>query len=107
MASRSSQAIFRAVADGTRRSILDLLNGSERSVNEIVARFRVSQPTISQHLEVLSEAGLVARRRDGRRILYRLKPGGLRRVYDWSAHYARFWPGRLEALGSLLDERRG
>ena len=107
MASRSSQAVFRAVSDGTRRSILDLLRRSERSVNDIVARFRVSQPTISQHLDVLSDAGLVARRRDGRRILYRLKPAGLRRVYDWSAPYARFWPDRLKALGSLLDEEHG
>jgi DNA-binding transcriptional ArsR family regulator len=107
MARRAASPVFRAVSDGTRREILDLLRGRERSVNEIVAKFRVSQPTISQHLEVLVRAGLVGRRRDGRRIFYRLRAGRLRAVYDWSAPFARFWPGKLEALGTLLDGKRG
>jgi DNA-binding transcriptional ArsR family regulator len=104
--SAAADEVFRCVSDPTRRAILDLLAESERSVSEIVERFDMSQPAISQHLRVLSDAGLVCRRRDGRRGLYRLDPKPLREVYDWSAHYARFWPEKLRALGALLDAKR-
>ncbi|HKR54908.1 MAG TPA: metalloregulator ArsR/SmtB family transcription factor [Gemmatimonadales bacterium] len=106
MNAATSDLVFRAVADPTRRGILDLLLGSPRSVGDIVGRFRVSQPTISVHLRVLARAGLVDRRRDGRRIFYGLRPEGIRRVHDWSAHYARFWEDRLRALGARLDQTR-
>jgi DNA-binding transcriptional ArsR family regulator len=95
--------VFRAVSDPTRRAILDLLAESDRSVGEIVSRFEMSQPAISQHLNVLTKARLVCRRRDGRRGVYSLSPERLARIYEWSAHYARFWPQRLRALGDLLD----
>lgn len=100
----ATEDVFRAVADPTRRAILDLLAAGERSVGEIVDRFDVSQPAISQHLRVLSDARLVCRRRDGRRGLYRLDARRLRAVHDWSAHYAKFWDEKLRALGRLLDE---
>lgn len=95
--------VFRAVSDPTRRAILDLLAESDRSVGEIVSRFDMTQPAISQHLTVLTKARLVCRRRDGRRGVYSLSPERLARIYEWSAHYARFWPERLRALGDLLD----
>lgn len=106
MRSATTELVFRAVADGTRRGILDLLRGSPKSVGDIVSRFGVSQPTISQHLRVLADAGLVNRRRDGRRIFYGLRPRGIRRVHDWSVHYARFWPEKLRALGARLGQVR-
>lgn len=98
---------YRAVADGTRRRILDLLAEEERSVNELLASFEdegLSQPALSQHLKVLREAGLVTVRRDGRRRIYSLDPRPLRAIYDWVAHYERFWDAKLAALGKFLDE---
>jgi DNA-binding transcriptional ArsR family regulator len=98
------QATFRALADPTRRALLDLLAGGERSVMELVGQFQVSQPAISQHLGLLREAGLVRERRSGRQRLYRLQAAPLADVYDWVGHYRRFWDDRLQALGDHLDE---
>ncbi len=100
----AAAAVFRAVGDPTRRSILDLLANGECTVSELVARFGVSQPAISQHLKVLRSAGLVSQRREGRLRHYRLEPAPLREVYDWVAHYERFWDDKLSALGTYLDE---
>jgi DNA-binding transcriptional ArsR family regulator len=79
--------VFRAVADPTRRAILDLLREGDRSVRELARPFHISRPAISQHLRVLRRAGLVRARQVGRKRLYRLKPKGLREVYDWAARH--------------------
>jgi DNA-binding transcriptional ArsR family regulator len=98
------QATFRALADPTRRALIDLLAEGERSVMDLVGRFAVSQPAISQHLGLLREAGLVTERRSGRQRLYRLRGEPLEQVYDWVGHYRRFWDDRLARLGEHLDE---
>lgn len=98
-------SVFAAIADPTRRQILDRLGRSELTVNEIAEPFHVSQPAISQHLRVLREAGLVSRRKEGRFRRYRLNGGALREVYDWVLHYRRFWTGNLTGLGKYLDEQ--
>lgn len=67
-------ALFKAIGDPTRQQILLMLEKGERSVNEIVEHFKLSQPTISRHLSVLHQAGLISRRRDGQRVVYSLKP---------------------------------
>ncbi|HEX5724989.1 MAG TPA: metalloregulator ArsR/SmtB family transcription factor [Longimicrobiaceae bacterium] len=97
--------VFRAVADPTRRAMLELLRETDRSVNELVERFPVSQPAISRHLRVLREAGLVRPRKAGRQRVYTLEAGPLQEVYDWVEHYRRFWPRRLKALGEYLDRQ--
>ena len=97
-------SVFRAVADPTRREVLELLLERDRSVSELAQPFRMSQPAVSQHLRVLRKAGLVRVRKAGRRRLYRLDATPLREVYDWAEHFTRFWPGKLEALGRYLDE---
>jgi len=83
--------VFQAIADPTRRRILELLAESERPVKELAAPFRMSQPAISQHLRVLRDAGLVRERRDGRHRKYRLDAEPLRDVADWAGRYQ---PGR-------------
>jgi len=88
---RQGRAVFRAVADLTRRSLLDLLLQREHSVNELRVRFPISQPAISQHLSVLRRAGLVSVRRDGRRRLYQLNAKPIARVYSWAANYKAFF----------------
>jgi DNA-binding transcriptional ArsR family regulator len=97
--------VFRALADPTRRAMLDDLQRSERSVNELAMPFAMSQAAVSQHLRVLSDAGLVSARREGKYRVYRLQPGPLREVFDWLAHYQQFWTEKLDALGNLLDRQ--
>jgi DNA-binding transcriptional ArsR family regulator len=103
MKATKQESVFRAVADPTRRAILDYLADSERSVSQIWAHLRMTQPAVSQHLRVLAEAGLVRRRQDGRLGIYSLEAAGLREVHDWSAHYQKFWVEKLRALGDHLD----
>src|SRR2546425_11955354 len=84
--SASSDA-FRAVADSTRRTLLQLLLDSDCTVKELQRPFRVSQPAISQHLRILAEAGLVKSRRSGRERRYHLNRKPLREVYRWAAQF--------------------
>jgi DNA-binding transcriptional ArsR family regulator len=95
---------FNAVADPTRRAILQLLREREQSVSELMAPFDVSQSAISQHLRVLREAGLVADRQEGRLRLYRLNAEPLKEIADWVQHFEEFWPERLQRLRAFLDQ---
>jgi DNA-binding transcriptional ArsR family regulator len=79
--------VFRAVADPTRRRVLELLRDGDRSVRELAAPFHVTQPAISQHLRVLREAGLVRSRRVGRRRVYRLNRAPLGRLQAWASRF--------------------
>jgi DNA-binding transcriptional ArsR family regulator len=79
--------VFKAVADPTRRALLDMLGESERSVTELLQAFNCSQPAISQHLRLLHEAGLVDVRQVGRQRLYRLRAERLETIYSWAAQY--------------------
>jgi DNA-binding transcriptional ArsR family regulator len=97
-------AVFRALADSTRRAIFERLTRGEAAVKDLTARFDVSQPAISQHLATLRSAGLVSERREGRLVYYRVEPAGLRPLIDWLAHYKVFWRDRLDQLQALLEE---
>ena len=94
-----------AIAEPTRRRILDLLRDGERPVGELVDRLRVSQPGVSKHLRVLREAGLVDVRADAQRRLYRVRAEPLAEVDAWLAPYRRLWAGSLDALERRLEER--
>jgi DNA-binding transcriptional ArsR family regulator len=95
--------VFHAIGEPTRRRLVDLLGHGEQPVNRLARPFAITRPAISQHLRVLREAGLVTVRREGREHYYRLRAKRLREVYDWVAHYERFWHKRLRALGKYLD----
>ena len=99
----SSDAVFRAIADPTRREMLELLRERELTVQELAAPFAMSQPAVSQHLAVLRDSGLVSARRDGRNRVYRIEPAALKAVDDWVEHYRHFWTEKLWALGEYLD----
>ncbi|MEO1068251.1 MAG: metalloregulator ArsR/SmtB family transcription factor [Cyanobacteria bacterium J06638_6] len=96
--------VFAAIADPTRRSLLDRLRDGEQPVKQLAAPFEMSAPAISQHLSVLCEVGLVTQRRVGRQRFYRLNPQPLRQVADWVAYYEHFWQHKLDRLGSYLEE---
>jgi DNA-binding transcriptional ArsR family regulator len=96
---------FAALAEPTRRRILDCLLDGERPVGELVERLGISQPTVSKHLRVLREAGLVTARVDAQHRRYRLEPAGLREIEAWLAPYRRLWTQRLDALEDYLDRK--
>jgi len=96
--------VFRALADPSRRAIFERLTRGEAPVKDLTARFDISQPAVSQHLAALRNAGLVAERRDGRLVYYRVEPKGLKPLVDWIAHYQAFWLERVDRLKALLKE---
>jgi DNA-binding transcriptional ArsR family regulator len=79
--------VFRAVADPTRRAILDRLRSAELSVNDLAGPFDMTQPAVSQHLRILLDAGLVEAEQIGRRRLYKLNAQPLREIFRWSGFY--------------------
>ncbi|MFZ5623451.1 MAG: ArsR/SmtB family transcription factor [Gemmatimonadota bacterium] len=91
-------AVFRALADPTRRAILDSLRRGAEPAGRIAARFEITRPAVSRHLKVLRSAGLVQERRAGRHRIYALQPAPLRHVDRWLEEYRRFWPARLARL---------
>lgn len=101
---RRDDAVFRALADPSRRAILQRLSRGEAAVKDLTARFEISQPAVSQHLATLRSAGLVSERRDGRLVYYRVEPKGFRPLLDWMTHYRAFWPERINRLHALLEE---
>jgi len=99
----SPDAAFHALADPTRRAVLDLLRGGSQTAGEIARRFPVSRPAISKHLRLLRRAGLVHERRQGRHRLYRLDPKPLKAVDRWLEQYRAFWTARLSGLRDFLE----
>ena len=98
---------FAALADGTRRHLLEQLAVRDRAVGELVTGLDISQAAVSQHLRVLREAGLVTARKEGRNRYYRLRPAALAELRDWLDELERFWQDRLAALGDYLREEPG
>ena len=90
---------FAAIADPTRRQVLDLLSRRERAAGELGAAFpSVSQPGMSRHLRVLREAGLVEGRQEAQRRVYSLRPEPLAEIDEWLGRYRALWEQRLDAL---------
>jgi DNA-binding transcriptional ArsR family regulator len=95
---------FEVLAEPNRRRILDLLLEAERPVGDLVAELGVSQPTVSKHLRVLRDAGLVEVRSDAQRRLYRVRPEPLQAIDEWLAPYRTMWAARIDDLARHLDE---
>ena len=96
--------VFNAIAEAHRREILDALVAGERPVGELVDELRLAQPQVSKHLRVLSDAGLVKCRAEGRQRLYRLDHEHLRPVHDWLEKYEQSWNERLDRLDDYLSD---
>jgi DNA-binding transcriptional ArsR family regulator len=94
--------VFQALADPSRRAIFVALTRGEAAVKDLTARFEISQPAVSQHLATLRAARLVAGRRRGRSVTYRVDPRGLKPLVDWMAHYRAFWTDHVSRLERLL-----
>jgi DNA-binding transcriptional ArsR family regulator len=105
MQSASLDRTFRALADGTRRSMIQALAGGQaRSASDLGRRFDTAQPTISRHLKVLEEAGLIVRRVEGRVHRFRLRRQPLKDAETWLSRHQAFWTGAVDQLERLLEE---
>ena len=99
------EAVFRAIADPTRREILGLLRGERRSVGEIAANFRTSRPAISRHLRLLRSVGLIVTKQDGAARICTLNAKPLRAINDWLKDYEAFWGESLRSLKRYIEEQ--
>ena len=95
---------FNAVAEPKRRQVLEALGDKELPVNEIVALLGWNQPTVSKHLKVLKQVGLVKERRVGRQRMYRVVAERLKPIFDWVTPFEQFWSERFDRLDQVLQE---
>ena len=99
----SSDVLFRSLADPTRRAIFErLCRNGEETVGGLTALSGISQPSVSKHLGILKQAGLVRDRHEGRKTHYSAQPGALAPLLDWTQQMAGFWEGRFDDLEGLL-----
>ena len=96
--------VFAALASPARREVLRLLLDGPRTAGDLAAHFDMRRPSVSEHLRVLREAGLVSERRAGRERRYQLEPHPLMEVRDWLDPYERFWRERLKSLRDVLED---
>ena len=94
---------FNAVAEPRRRAILNYLAIEERPVGEIVDSLGMEQPSVSKHLRVLREVGLVKARRDGRRMLYRTNAEAIRPLHEWTETFERYWRHQLSRIKERVE----
>lgn len=97
--------VFAALADPTRRRLVEILGEGERSVGEMAAEVDIHQPGVSRHLRILHEAGFVSVRAEGQRRLYSLRPDPFLQLDAWMRRYASDQLARLDRLSRLLDDR--
>ena len=97
--------VFNAIADARRRDILALLAVDEQSVGDIVTAMDLAQPSVSKHLRVLRDVGLVHVRRDGRQAFYRTNVHAIRPLHEWTRTFERFWRGQLARVKTRAEAR--
>lgn len=95
--------VFQAIADPTRREILQVIAREPLNLNAVAENFRVSRPAISKHMKILTECGLVTIRQQGRERYCEAKLQKLKEVSEWVEQYRVFWSGKLDALGKFLE----
>ena len=97
-------AVFNSISNPVRRRILELLLSNPRSAGEIALEFELNRPTISEHVHVLENCGLVSEEASGRKNIFHLNPEPLKEVLDWLQPFQNYWNRRIAALNELLDK---
>ena len=105
MNSEQLSSVFAALADPTRRAIVERLASGEASAGELAEPFGISKPAISKHLKVLEKAQLIVRKKDAQWHRFQLKSDALKIASDWIDQYRLFWEDQLEALSQYLKEQ--
>ena len=99
--------VFNAIAEARRRDILSFLAADERPVSDIVATFDLPQPSVSKHLKVLRDVGLVHVRRQGKQIYYRTNVHAIRPLHEWTSTFERFWRHQLTRVKERAESSTG
>ncbi len=89
---------FNAIAEPRRRDILDFLAPRERAVSDVVDALNLPQPSVSKHLRVLLDVGLVEARREGRQVFYKTNADAIRPLHDWTSSFERYWHNQLTRI---------
>lgn len=98
--------VFQAIADPTRREIINMLSHDELNLNAVADNFTISRPAISKHVKILTECGLVVMTRRGRERYCKANLAKLREVNEWTNRYKEFWNEKLDALGDFLEKEK-
>jgi DNA-binding transcriptional ArsR family regulator len=98
--------VFQAIADPTRREIINLIAFQSLNLNAIADKFEMSRPAISQHIKILNECGIVAIKKDGRERFCEIKFQKLKEVFTWIDQYKSFWNSKLDALEAHLSTKK-
>lgn len=99
--------VFNAIAESRRRDILVYLAPAERPVGDIVIALGLGQPSVSKHLKVLRNVGLVHVRREGRQMFYRTNAEGIRSLHEWTRTFERFWHHQLARVKERAEAKKG
>jgi DNA-binding transcriptional ArsR family regulator len=96
--------VFQAIADPTRRAILLLLATQSMSAGAIAANFDTARPTVSKHLQILTECELIKHEQNGREVIYQLNPSKVKEVADWAEHFRQLWDDRFNKLEDIMKK---
>jgi DNA-binding transcriptional ArsR family regulator len=98
--------VFQALADPTRRRIVEVLAAGEQQVGDVVEKAGIHQSGVSRHLRILADSGFVSMRPDGQRRLYKLEPAPFRELDGWLGPYRALWEARLDRFGAALEKKQ-
>lgn len=98
--------VFQAIADPTRRAIIDIVASQSLSLNAVAEQFDISRPAISKHIKILTECGLIVINQQGRERFCQANLGQLKQVVDWTEQFHAFWSQKLDALGAYLEKEQ-
>ncbi len=101
---KTTHDIFNAIAEPKRRTLIEILATSEMSVNQLAAQTSWNQPSVSKHLAVLREVGIVTERQEGRCRIYQIQPEKLRPIQEWVHKFEQYWGGTLDQLDTYLGK---
>jgi DNA-binding transcriptional ArsR family regulator len=104
MTTETRRDVFQAIADPTRRKIIDLISHQPLNLKTIADYFNISRPAISQQIKILNECGLVEIKREGRETFCSIQPQELRKIADWAGKYSRLWEERIEAFEAHVNK---
>jgi len=98
--------VFKAIADPTRREIINLIAHNNMNLNALADNFDISRPAVSKHIKILTECGLLVIKQQGRERFCQADLRQLQEVTDWAEQYRQFWMQKLDALGNFLDSEK-
>lgn len=104
MTTEARRDVFQAIADPTRRKIIDLISHEPMNLKTIADYFKISRPAISQQIKILNECGLVELKREGRETLCSIQPRELKKIADWASRYSKLWEERIDTFEAYVNK---